>query len=143
MVVLQINSVYDNTSSTGKIIESIHKIMMMKAGNNGYIAYGRHNNKLDTSKAIRIGNELDLYLNAIITRLFDLHGFGPKWSTIRLIEKIFQSKKSLLKKLANILPKSNFIKKSLWTSTLKLFLNKILNTNKKRGYLMKAASFFT
>jgi len=90
MVVLQINSVYDNTSSTGKIIESIHKIMMMKAGNNGYIAYGRHNNKLDTSKAIRIGNELDLYLNAIITRLFDLHGFGPKWSTIRLIEKIKQ-----------------------------------------------------
>lgn len=85
MKVLQINSVC-GIGSTGRIATDIHKILIEK-GHKSYIAYGRYDDRgCDTS--IRIGNKLDNYMHAAITRLFDKHGFGSKRATIEFIKKV-------------------------------------------------------
>lgn len=85
MKILQINSVY-GVGSTGKIVFDIHKLLQEK-GHESYVVYGR--GPLVTDKnVVKIGNKLDNYFHAILTRVFDRHGFGSKLVTKKLIKEI-------------------------------------------------------
>ncbi|GGW51680.1 glycosyltransferase [Arenibacter certesii] len=82
---LQINSVV-NTGSTGRIAEDIGDYVM-SMGWKSYIAYGRYGNK-SNSHLIKFGSKYSNYWHAVLTRLFDKHGFGSKKATKRLIHQI-------------------------------------------------------
>ena len=83
--ILQIN-VSVNTGSTGRITEDIANTAIA-AGYESYIAYGRTNNG-SRSKVIRIGNEMDLMIHLLYSRLFDKHGLASKRATKKLIQHI-------------------------------------------------------
>lgn len=86
MKILQINTSV-NTGSTGRITEQIGQ----KAIQNGYtsiIAYGVSCGSGSHSKLIKVGQQSDILLHGIKTRLFDLHGFGSKKATSTLVNKI-------------------------------------------------------
>lgn len=85
MKILQINTVA-NSGSTGRITEGIGQEIINK-GWQSYIAYGRTANP-STSILIKIGNTIDHYLHALITRLTDRHGEGSIYATKKLISKI-------------------------------------------------------
>jgi glycosyltransferase involved in cell wall biosynthesis len=95
MRVLQINTTL-NTSSTGNIAQQISNILISD-GSEGYLAYGgrypRNNNYKNT---IRIGNKFDFVFHAIITRLFDQHGFGSKRATKTFVKKIDKIKPDII-----------------------------------------------
>jgi len=87
MKLLQIN-ISLNTSSTGKIVRQISK-MFADDGNKSYMAFsGKFPENRDLDNTIRIGFKLDFYFHALITRIFDRHGFGSKRATKKLIKKI-------------------------------------------------------
>ena len=72
---LQIN-VTANSGSTGRIAEDLGKIAI----NNGWeswIAYGR-GNPTSQSNLIRIGNDWDMRIHGLQSRLFDNHGLASK-----------------------------------------------------------------
>jgi len=75
-----------NTGSTGTIAEAIGG-MALSYGWESYIAHGRYPRK-STSKIIRIGTDLDVYLHGIETRLFDRHGLGSRRATKKLVVQI-------------------------------------------------------
>jgi glycosyltransferase involved in cell wall biosynthesis len=81
----QINTIV-NTGSTGRIAEDIG-IVTINNGWNSYIAYGRGSAN-SQSHLYKIGTFFDVILHGIISRIFDLHGFGSILSTKRLIKKI-------------------------------------------------------
>ena len=83
--VLQINTVV-NTTSTGRITEEIG-LTAMSNGWESYIAYGR-NKRPSASNLIKIGNDIDIKLHGLQTRLFDRHGLASKGATIKLIQEI-------------------------------------------------------
>jgi putative colanic acid biosynthesis glycosyltransferase len=83
--ILQINSVV-NSGSTGRIAEEIGQTAMA-AGWKSYIAYGR-NDRPSQSELIKIGNDWDIKMHGLQTRLFDKHGLGSRSATIELIGKI-------------------------------------------------------
>lgn len=83
--VLQINTVV-NTSSTGRIAEEIG-LTAMSNGWESYIAYGR-NERPSSSKLIKIGNNNDIKLHGLKTRLFDRHGLGSRSATDEFIKQI-------------------------------------------------------
>ncbi len=85
MKILQINSVV-NSGSTGRIAEDIGKVLMAH-GHESYIAYGR-GNRPSNSNTIKIGTDFDVYAHGAKTLLFDLHGFGSKSATLKLIQQI-------------------------------------------------------
>lgn len=85
MRVLQINTDV-NTGSTGRVAEDLGKLLIAN-GHDSYIAYGRGNNN-SKSKLIRIGNEFDIILHVIKTRITDKHGSGSKTATQILIKKV-------------------------------------------------------
>lgn len=85
MKILQINTVV-NSGSTGRIAEEIGQ-MAIKSGWVSYIAYGR-NERPSTSNLIRIGNDKDVKLHGLQTRLFDRHGLGSKKTTSDFIKQI-------------------------------------------------------
>jgi putative colanic acid biosynthesis glycosyltransferase len=85
MKVLQINSGV-NSGSTGRVAEDIGKLLIA-CGNESYIAYGR-GNRPSKSKLIRIGNNFDVLLHGIKTRISDQHGFGSKIATNNFIKVI-------------------------------------------------------
>ena len=81
MKILIINSVID-FGSTGRIcIEASEHLT--KEGHDVKIAYGRLDAVFDHNSKIgyRIGNRLDVVLHAILTRLFDVHGFCSTHAT--------------------------------------------------------------
>lgn len=82
---LQINSVI-NSGSTGRIAEEIGQTAI-ESGWKSYIAYGR-NDRPSQSELIKIGNDWDIKMHGIQTRLFDRHGLGSKSATKELIGKI-------------------------------------------------------
>ena len=87
MKVLQINTSL-NSSSTGKITHQISKIITENRGDS-YIAFsGRYNINKDIKESFRIGSKLDFYWHALMTRIFDRHGFGSIGSTKKLVKKI-------------------------------------------------------
>jgi len=83
--ILQINTSV-NTGSTGRIAEEIGEVMMQN-GFESAIAYGR-GNRPSSSKKIKIGNKLDVYIHVLQTRLLDNHGFASKAATLKLIKEI-------------------------------------------------------
>ena len=83
--VLQINTVV-NTTSTGRITEEIG-LTAMSNGWESYIAYGR-NKRPSASNLIKVGNDIDIKLHGLQTRLFDRHGLASKGATIKLIQEI-------------------------------------------------------
>jgi putative colanic acid biosynthesis glycosyltransferase len=85
MRVLQINSVC-GIGSTGRIATDIHNILI-EQGHESYIGYGKKiSQNCDTS--IKIGDNVDVYLHAILTRLLDKHGFASIKATKQFIQKI-------------------------------------------------------
>lgn len=82
---LQINTVV-NSGSTGHIAEELGK-EVMRNGWESYIAYGR-NPRPSASKTIIVGTKFGIYFHVLITRLFDLHGFGSYFATKKLVRQI-------------------------------------------------------
>ena len=85
MRVLLINSVC-GTGSTGRICAEIAE-HFEKEGHSVRIAYGRDGcvPKEYRKYAIRIGNDLDVKIHGLKTRLFDAHGLGSVGSTKRFL----------------------------------------------------------
>lgn len=86
MNVLQINTVI-NSGSTGRIAEEIG-LKILQEGGESYIAYGRDRNTTSRSQSVKIGSKIDFYFHALLTRIFDLHGFGSKLATKKFIKTI-------------------------------------------------------
>lgn len=86
--VMQINSVV-NWGSTGKIVEGIAQSAIAQ-GWKSYIAYGRsYGYETDSSsELIRIGNDFDIKLHGLLTRITDRHGLGSSNPTKLLIKRI-------------------------------------------------------
>lgn len=90
---LQVNSVV-NSGSTGRIAEEIG-LTAIATGWESYIAYGR-NDRPSKSELIKIGNDWDIKLHGLQTRLFDRHGLGSKSATQDLVEKIEKIKPDII-----------------------------------------------
>ncbi len=86
MRVLQINTTL-NTTSTGRITEEIGQTLQ-KHGHESYVAYKRMGPAGSTSSLMKIGNNLDVYLHGLKTRILDRHGFGSAKATRKLIGDI-------------------------------------------------------
>ena len=87
MKLIQINTALNN-SSTGKIANQIGDLCIDN-GWESYLAYGGRRPRVDSrSKVIKIGNRFDTYWHALMTKLFDRHGFSSTRATKRLISKI-------------------------------------------------------
>lgn len=82
MKVLQINSVC-GYGSTGRIVADLSRALMQN-GDDCLIAYGRGQAPEDI-KSIRIGDDFDVYLHGICSRITDRHGFYSKRATQRFI----------------------------------------------------------
>lgn len=92
-VLLQIN-VTANWGSTGKIAEDIGKIAIAN-GWESWIAYGR-GNPTSASNLIRIGDDLDMKVHAIQSRLLDNHGLSSKEATKSFIKRIEEIKPDII-----------------------------------------------
>ena len=85
MKILQINSVC-GIKSTGRICTDLAEILE-KNGHEVKIAYGRDVVPDKYQKyAVRIGNDFDVKVHGLKSRLFDRHGFGSKKATKDFIE---------------------------------------------------------
>ena len=75
-----------NTGSTGRIAEEIG-LLAQQVGYEVRFAYGRKavNSKLPL---IKIGNEWDMRLHGVKSRLWDAHGFGSRHATKALIKEL-------------------------------------------------------
>lgn len=90
---LQIN-VDANNGSNGSIARDIGSIALAK-GWKSYIAYGRRAIPSD-SELIRIGNNIDIGIHGVITRLFDLHGLGSIITTFFFLRKVKKIKPDIV-----------------------------------------------
>ena len=85
MKILMINSVC-GVKSTGRICTDLAK-ELEKNGHEVKIAYGREKVPSEYQKyAVRIGNDLDVKIHGLQSRLFDMAGFGSKKVTQKFIE---------------------------------------------------------
>lgn len=85
MKVLQINSIC-GSGSTGRIVEQL-SMKVNQEGDLGIVAYGR-NSYIGPVQTIKIGNKVDQYVHAGLSRIFDKQGLYSKFSTLSLIKKI-------------------------------------------------------
>lgn len=85
MKVLQINSVC-GIRSTGRIATDIHQLLQEK-GHESVIAYGQLEPK-NCDRTIKIGNQTDINLHGVKSRVLDRHGFGSKKATQEFLEKV-------------------------------------------------------
>lgn len=90
--ILFINSVCNG--STGKICRNIYD-MATQQGYECCIAYGRGNAPGNYS-SIKIGNQLDVYIHVLKTRLFDAHGLGSKRATKEFLKYVDQYKPNII-----------------------------------------------
>lgn len=89
MRVLMINSVC-GIRSTGRICTDLADILEKK-GHEVKIAYGREAVPEKYKKyAVKIGNDFDLKLHGVKSRLWDAHGFGSKNATKRFLKWVKQ-----------------------------------------------------
>ena len=93
MKILQINTTV-NSSSHGRIAEDIGKLLIDE-GYQSFIAFGR-GNRPSKSQIIKIGNEMDILLHVLSTRIFDRHGFGSTHATELFIKQIQYSKPNII-----------------------------------------------
>lgn len=85
MKILMINSVC-GVKSTGRICTDLAK-ELEKNGHEVKIAYGREKVPSEYQKyAVRIGNDLDVKIHGLQSRIFDMAGFGSKKVTQKFIE---------------------------------------------------------
>lgn len=68
---LQINTTV-NYGSHGRIAEEIGQLAIAHSWES-YIAFGRYE-RHSASKLIKIGNEIDIAVHGLLTRIFDKHG---------------------------------------------------------------------
>lgn len=87
MKVLFINTVFGR-GSTGRIVKDIGQ-QLEKEGHSYMVAYGR-GGKNDDPHTYRIGNTMDQYMHAALTRLTDRCGFYSKRATKKLVDFIRQ-----------------------------------------------------
>lgn len=90
--ILFINSVCNG--STGKICKDLYDV----AEDHGYeccIAYGR-GNAPEGYDTIKIGNQLDICMHVLKTRLFDAHGFGSKRATKLFLKRVDEYKPDII-----------------------------------------------
>ncbi|MBD5353584.1 MAG: glycosyltransferase [Bacteroides sp.] len=90
---LQIN-VTANWGSTGKIAEDIGKLAI-EVGWESWIAYGR-GEPTSKSNLIRIGNDWDMRLHGLQSRLLDNHGLASKKVTKEFIDRIKEIKPDII-----------------------------------------------
>lgn len=83
-----------NSGSTGRIAEEIGQTAMQH-GYESYFAYGR-TGRASKSHLIRIGNDFDIKIHGIESRLFDNHGFSSRRATRKLIEEIERIKPDVI-----------------------------------------------
>ena len=91
--ILQINSVC-GIGSTGRIVTDL----CSELESNNFeclILYGR-GKKCESINAIKFGNKLSLCFHVLLTRIFDLHGFGSKYFTIKMIKAIEKFKPDII-----------------------------------------------
>lgn len=86
--------VHYGKSSTGKIVEELHK-GAIDAGLSSYVAYGR--GKKRTEKNIfKFGVDLETYFHVLMTRITGFHGYFSFFSTRRLIKYIKKVKPDII-----------------------------------------------
>lgn len=85
MRVLFINTVYGQ-GSTGRIVADLGK-MLEENGHEFKVAFGRGDKGSDPH-CYRIGNDLDMYIHAGLSRITDRAGFYSKTATRKLVEYI-------------------------------------------------------
>lgn len=96
MKVLIINEVC-GYGSTGKICAKIAENYTLE-GTEVKIAYGRNGIVPEEYKeyAVRIGNDLDVKMHALKTRIFDAHGFGSTHATRKFIKWVGEYRPDLI-----------------------------------------------
>ena len=75
-----------NRSSIGRSTEQIGRHILAE-GWESYIAWGRADGN-SQSKKIRIGGNMSVYTHVLLTRLFDMHGYGSYLATKQFIKKV-------------------------------------------------------
>lgn len=91
----QINSTA-NSGSTGRIAEDIG-LLTIEQGWKSYLAFGRINNN-SKNRVIKIGNDFDIKMHGLFTRIFDTHtvGCSSKNATQNLIKRIEEIKPDII-----------------------------------------------
>lgn len=85
MKVLQINVTY-KYGSTGRIVADIDTILK-RSGHSSYVTYGR-NYVSNDSNIMQIGSKFGQAVHGMLSRMFDMHGFGSYIDTLSIIKKI-------------------------------------------------------
>lgn len=75
-----------NRNSIGRTTEQLG-IMVLEEGWESYIAFGRTDG-ISKSHKIQIGNKFSVYSHVLLTRLFDMHGYGSYFSTKKLVSEL-------------------------------------------------------
>lgn len=87
MKVLQINTVYKNGGSTGRIVYDISQLLK-KEGIESYVGFGYEYQKTDDAGTFRMESIPELKWSILKTRIFARHGFYNKRQTKKLIRWI-------------------------------------------------------
>lgn len=83
-----------NRSSIGRTTEQIGKLILDE-GWESYIAWGRTDGE-SASKKVKIGNKTSIYTHVLLTRLFDMHGYGSYFATKKLVKEMEQIKPDIV-----------------------------------------------
>ena len=75
-----------NRSSIGRSTEQIGRLVI-EEGWESYIAWGRSDGKSESIK-IHIGNKTSVFIHGLLTRLFDMHGYGSYFATKRFVKQL-------------------------------------------------------
>lgn len=88
MKILHINSVCGVTG-TGRIVADLYEAAVSQ-GHECKIAYGEHKyrNATGEMQVLEIGTLRDCQMHALLTRLWDMQGFGSRKATRRFLEKV-------------------------------------------------------
>lgn len=95
MKVLQINHVYKNGGSTGRIVYDLKNILLDK-GFDPYVAFGYEYKKTNDEHTYKIESIPELKVNILKTRLFAKHAFYNTWQTKRLLKWIDNLKPDII-----------------------------------------------
>lgn len=85
MRVLQINTVYQNGGSTGRIVHDL-LTLQMSHGIEGFAAYGYDTNNQRTKNVLGLQGQIRRKVNILRTRIYDMHGFYNEYETRKLIK---------------------------------------------------------
>ena len=83
-----------NRSSIGRTTEQLGKLVIAE-GWESYIAWGRSDGNSDSFK-IHVGNKTSVLFHVLLTRFFDLHGYGSYFATKKLVSKINKIKPDII-----------------------------------------------